>query len=63
MEGSEIRPPPEQFTIQNIFKRLEKNGDPFTGVLGKGIDMRIATIIERGMTFAFEIILKNDRMC
>ena len=31
---------PSQFTIKTIFKRLEKKGDLFKGVLGKGIDMR-----------------------
>ena len=30
---------PSKFTIQTIFKRLEKKGDLFKGVLGKGIDM------------------------
>lgn len=30
---------PSQFTIKTIFKRLEKKGDLFKGVLGKGIDM------------------------
>jgi bifunctional non-homologous end joining protein LigD len=36
---------PEQFTIQSIFERLEKNGDPFIGVLGKGINMKMATLL------------------
>ncbi len=31
---------PSQFTIKTIFKRLEKKGDLFKGVLGKGIDMK-----------------------
>ncbi len=31
---------PSQFTIKTIFKRLEKKGDLFKGVLGKGIDMQ-----------------------
>lgn len=30
---------PSQFTIKNIFHRLEKNGDLFKPVLGKGIDI------------------------
>lgn len=30
---------PSQFTINNIQKRLEKHGDLFKGVLGKGVDM------------------------
>ena len=30
---------PSQFTIKNTMKRLEKHGDLFKGVLGKGIDM------------------------
>jgi bifunctional non-homologous end joining protein LigD len=30
---------PKDFTIKNIFKRLEKSGDIFKGVLGKGIDI------------------------
>jgi bifunctional non-homologous end joining protein LigD len=30
---------PSQFDIKNIFKRLEKQGDLFSGVLGKGIDL------------------------
>lgn len=30
---------PEEFTINNIFKRLKKKGDLFKGVLGKGIDI------------------------
>ncbi|MDP4129810.1 MAG: non-homologous end-joining DNA ligase [Bacteroidota bacterium] len=33
---------PEQFTIKNIFKRLDKNGDLFAGVLDKGIDLKRA---------------------
>lgn len=33
---------PQQFTIKSIFTRLEKLGDPFAGVLGKGIDMKKA---------------------
>ena len=30
---------PQQFTIKNILKRVEKKGDLFEGVLGKGIDI------------------------
>ena len=30
---------PKQFTIHNIQQRVEKNGDIFKGVLGKGIDL------------------------
>ena len=30
---------PSQFTFKNIFKRLDKKGDLFKGVLGKGFDM------------------------
>ena len=33
---------PTQFTMQNIFKRLEKEGDLFKPVLGKGIDLNKA---------------------
>ena len=33
---------PAQFTIQSIFKRLDKKGDLFAGVLEKGIDMKMA---------------------
>lgn len=40
---------PEQFTIRNIFRRLDKNRDPFMGVLGKGIDMKKALrTLEKG---------------
>lgn len=31
---------PKQFTIHNIEQRLKKMGDIFTGVLGKGIDLK-----------------------
>jgi len=31
---------PSDFNIKNVLKRLEKKGDIFAGVLGKGIDMR-----------------------
>ena len=30
---------PEQFTIKNILKRIEKKGDLFKSILGKGFDM------------------------
>jgi len=30
---------PENFTIKNIFKRLEKKGDLFKGALGNGVDI------------------------
>lgn len=41
LEWSEVKKglKPSQFTIKTIFKRLEKKGDLFKGVLGKGIDM------------------------
>lgn len=41
LQWDEVKPGlhPSQFTIKNIFKRLEKQGDLFKGVLGKGIDM------------------------
>src|SRR6185437_2650044 len=31
---------PSQFTIRNMQNRLQKHGDLFNGVLGKGIDMK-----------------------
>lgn len=34
---------PGQFTINNVLERLEKKGDVFKSVLGKGIDMRKAS--------------------
>jgi len=42
LEWSEVKKGlhPSKFTIKNIFKRLEKKGDLFKGVLGKGIDMQ-----------------------
>lgn len=45
LEWDEVKPGlrAEQFTIQSIFGRLEKVGDPFAGVLGKGINMKTAT--------------------
>ena len=33
---------PAQFDFKNIFKRLEKKGDLFAPVLGKGIDLKKA---------------------
>ena len=33
---------PKDFTIKNIFGRLEKKGDLFKGVLGKGINLNKA---------------------
>ena len=47
LEWDEVKPGlrPKQFTIQTIFKRLEKVGDLFIGVLGRGIDMKMATQI------------------
>jgi bifunctional non-homologous end joining protein LigD len=30
---------PQEFTINNIIKRLKKTGDIFKGILGKGIDL------------------------
>ena len=33
---------PSAFTIKNIKKRVEKKGDLFTGILGKGIDINMA---------------------
>jgi len=42
LEWSEVKPGlhPSQFTFKNIFERLEKKGDLFSGILGKGIDMQ-----------------------
>jgi bifunctional non-homologous end joining protein LigD len=42
LEWSEVNKKldPKQFTIKNIFKRLEKKGDIFKPVLGKGIDLK-----------------------
>ncbi|MBL7933752.1 MAG: non-homologous end-joining DNA ligase, partial [Bacteroidia bacterium] len=31
---------PKDFTLFNILKRVEKTGDLFTGILGKGIDLK-----------------------
>ncbi len=31
---------PSQFTIENVPQRLQKKGDPFKGVLGKGINIK-----------------------
>ncbi len=41
LKWEEVKPGlhPSQFTIKTIFKRLEKEGDLFKKVLGKGIDM------------------------
>jgi len=41
LEWSEVKKGlhPSKFTIKTIFKRLEKKGDLFKGILGKGIDM------------------------
>ncbi|MEK7103098.1 MAG: non-homologous end-joining DNA ligase, partial [Patescibacteria group bacterium] len=40
---------PTKFTIKTIFKRLEKHGDLFAPILGKGIDMKKAIKkLERG---------------
>ena len=30
---------PKDFNLFNILKRVEKTGDLFTGILGKGIDL------------------------
>jgi bifunctional non-homologous end joining protein LigD len=42
VEWDEVKPGlhPSQFNIHNIFERLEKKGDLFKGVLGKGIDLK-----------------------
>lgn len=42
LKWEEVKPGlhPSQFTIKTIFKRLEKEGDLFKGILGKGIDMK-----------------------
>ena len=42
--GMEVKPglQPSQFTIKNIKKRVEKKGDLFEGVLGKGINIPLA---------------------
>ena len=41
LKWEEVKPGlhPSQFTIKTIFERLEKEGDLFKGILGKGIDM------------------------
>lgn len=41
LKWEEVKPGlhPSQFTIKNTLKRLEKEGDLFKGILGKGIDM------------------------
>ncbi len=41
LEWKEVRPglTPQDFTIYNTLKRLEKKGDIFSGILGKGIDL------------------------
>jgi len=31
---------PRDFTINNILERVKKTGDIFTGILGKGIDLK-----------------------
>ena len=33
---------PSQFTIKNIFERLEEKGDIFKGIMGKGADIEKA---------------------
>jgi len=33
---------PEQFTIRNVLRRLEKTGDLFEGVLGRGVNIKTA---------------------
>lgn len=42
LEWSEVnsRLDPSNFTIKTIFKRLDKKGDLFKGVLGKGVDIK-----------------------
>lgn len=42
LKWEEVKPGlyPSKFTIKTICKRLEKEGDLFKGVLGKGIDMK-----------------------
>ncbi|HEY9363009.1 MAG TPA: DNA ligase D, partial [Chitinophagaceae bacterium] len=42
LEWKEVKPGlhPSQFTIKNILQRMEKKGDLFSNVLGKGIDLR-----------------------
>jgi bifunctional non-homologous end joining protein LigD len=44
LEWKEVKPGlhPSDFTIKNIKKRVEKKGDLFAGVLGKGIDITSA---------------------
>ena len=44
LEWSEVKPglSPKDFTIFNIMERVEKKGDLFKGVMGKGIDMHKA---------------------
>lgn len=42
LHWKEVKPglEPKQFNIKNILKRVEKEGDLFKGVLGKGIDLK-----------------------
>jgi bifunctional non-homologous end joining protein LigD len=48
---------PSDFTIKNIFKRLEKTGDLFKGVLGAGIDIeKCITVL---IIFPCEIIIEH----
>lgn len=44
LDWSEVKPGmrPSDFTVHNIHKRLEKNGDLLKGLLGKGIDLEAA---------------------
>jgi bifunctional non-homologous end joining protein LigD len=44
LDWKEVKPglDPRDFTIRNMLGRIEKKGDLFKGVLGKGIDMRKA---------------------
>jgi len=42
LRWTEVRPGlhPEQFTMFNIFKRLDKQGDLWRPVIGKGINLK-----------------------
>jgi bifunctional non-homologous end joining protein LigD len=42
LEWKEVKPglTPYQFTIDTMLKRIQKKGDLFSGILGKGIDLK-----------------------
>ncbi len=50
LDWKEVKPglSPQDFTIYNALKRIEKKGDIFKGVLGKGIDlMKCLKLLEK----------------